>query len=318
MLEGLPRGAVAQLASQEVRSDARVQWPWMAYRVRIPPGHPLKVVVGELVYRVEQSGGVLLASRPQGLGQVLEFGIEHGSLVLPVLRLSLVPEVRWDRPALAIILDDAGQSLEELDRALSIGRPVALAILPGLPHSTELARRAVRAGLEVLLHLPMEPEDPAKRSLMGPGGVTEGMPDEEIARVVREDLEALPGAVGVNNHMGSRGTSDARVLRVVMRVLRERGLFFVDSRTSPRSVVRQVAAEVGLPTASRSVFLDNEPDPEAIRRQLLRAVEVARTHGEAIAIGHITRLPTVEVLRERVPEVEAAGVRIVPVRTLVR
>jgi len=295
-----------------------VRWPWAAYRIRIPPGRHLKVVVGALVYEAEQSGGVLLASRPEGAGQVLEFGVEHGGRVLPVLRLYLTPEVRSGIGALAIILDDAGQNLQELERALSIGRPVALAILPGLPHSTELARRASQAGLEVLLHLPMEPEDPAKRSLMGPGGVTAEMSDEEIVRTVRADLEALPGVVGVNNHMGSKGTSDARVLRAVMGVLRERGLFFVDSRTGPRSLVRQVAAEVGVPTASRSVFLDNEPDPQAIRRQVLRAVEIARTHGEAIAIGHINRPHTAEVLREMVQEIEAAGVRIVPVRTLVR
>jgi polysaccharide deacetylase 2 family uncharacterized protein YibQ len=307
-----------RLTSREVRSDGRVRWPWAAYRIRIPPGHHLKVVVGELVHEVEQSGGVLLASRPEGTGQVLEFGLEHGGRVLPVLRLDLVPEVRSGTAALAIILDDAGGSLEELERALRIGRPVALAILPGLPHSTELARRASQAGLEVLLHLPMEPEDPTKRSLMGPGGVTAEMSDEEIARIVREDLEALPGVVGVNNHMGSRGTSDARVLRAVMGVLRERGVFFVDSRTGARSLVRQVAAEVGVPTASRSVFLDSEPDPEAIRRQVLRAVEVARTHGEAIAIGHINRPHTAEVLRAMVPEIEAAGVRIVQVQTLVR
>jgi len=307
-----------RLADREVRSAEGVRWPWAAYRIRIPAGHHLKVVVGALVHEAEQSGGVLLASRPEGTGQVLEFGVEHGSRVLPVLRLYLVPEVRSGTAALAIILDDAGQNLQELERALSIGRPVALAILPGLPHSTELARRASQAGLEVLLHLPMEPEDPAKRPLMGPGGVTAEMPEEEIVRIVREDLDALPGVVGVNNHMGSQGTSNARVLRAVMQVLRERGLFFVDSRTGARSLVRQVAAEVGVPTASRSVFLDNEPDPEAIRRQVLRAVEVARMHGEAIAIGHVNRPHTVEVLREMVKEIEAAGVRLVPVRTLVR
>ncbi|MDR7602648.1 MAG: divergent polysaccharide deacetylase family protein, partial [Armatimonadota bacterium] len=197
-----------------------------------------------------------------------------------------------------------------------IGRPVALAILPGLPYSTELARRASQAGLDVLLHLPMEPEDPEKARAMGPGGIYGEMSEEEIARVVRSHLDRLPGVVGVNNHMGSRGTSDPRVVRAVMRVVQERGLFFVDSRTSPRSVAERVAEELKVPIAVRSVFLDNDPDPEAIRQQVRRAVAIARRRGSTLAIGHINRPHTAEVLQEMVPEMEGEGVEIVPVRAL--
>ncbi len=321
VLDALPDQARAEQLAEEVLGDDAVRWAWASYRIRLPSEANLKEVLGQLVHAAEQSGGVLVTSRPVGSAQVVEFGIEHRGRVLPVLRVRLVQEEKAQKmpsARVAIVLDDAGASLEELDRALGIGRPVALAILPGLPHSTELARRASEAGLEVLLHLPMEPEDPAKTHLMGPGGVYGEMSEEAIARVVRTNLDQLPGVVGVNNHMGSRGTADPRVLRAVMRVIKERGLFFVDSRTTPRSAAEPVARELGVPLAVRSVFLDHDPAPEAIRQQVRRLVDLARRQGIALAIGHINRPHTAEVLREMVPELEAEGVEIVPVRTVVR
>ncbi len=330
VLDALPGQARAEQLAEEVRGDSAVRWAWASYRIHLPSEANLKEVLGQLVHAAEQSGGVLVTSRPVGSAQVVEFGIEHRGRILPVLRMQLVQEkarkppsakvaiVLDDAGASLIVLDDAGASLEELDRALGIGRPVALAILPSLPASTELARRASEAGLEVLLHLPMEPEDPAKAHLMGPGGVYGEMSEEAIARVVRANLDQLPGVVGINNHMGSRGTADPRVLRAVMRVIKERGLFFVDSRTTPRSAAEPVARELGVPLAVRSVFLDHDPAPEAIRQQVRRLVDLARRQGSALAIGHINRPHTAEVLREMVPEMEAGGVEIVPVRTVVR
>ncbi|MCS7174016.1 MAG: divergent polysaccharide deacetylase family protein [Armatimonadetes bacterium] len=319
VLRVLPPDTQIHRETEEIRRDGTTRWPWWRYRAHLAPGQNVKAVLGQLVQEVEQEGGVLLGSRPEGVGQVVEFGMEYRGRLLPVLRLRLVPSEPSGpipRPRVAFILDDAGGRLEELDRATRIGRPVALAILPGLPHSTELARRASGAGLDVLLHLPMEPEDPEKVRAMGPGGVYGEMSEEEIIRVVRSHLDRLPGVVGINNHMGSRGTSDPRVVRAVMRVVQERGLFFVDSRTSPRSVAEQVAEELKVPIAVRSVFLDNDPAPEAIRQQVRRAVALARRRGSALAIGHINRPHTAEVLREMVPEVEAEGVEIVSVRAL--
>ncbi len=320
-LRALPSDTQLHQEAEEVRTDGGIRWTWMHYRAQLPRGRNVKAVLGQLVHEVEQGGGVLLGSRPEGTGQVVEFGMAHRGRLLPVLRILLLPSAPTSpllRPRVAFLLDDAGGRMEELDRAVRIGRPVALAILPGLPYSTELARRASEAGLEVLLHLPMEPEDPEKARAMGPGGVYGEMSEEEIVRVVRSNLDQLPGVVGINNHMGSRGTSDPRVLRAVMRVVRERGLFFVDSRTSPRSVAEQVAGEAKVPIAVRSIFLDNTPDPEVIRQQVRRLVALARRRGTALAIGHINRPYTAEVLREMVPEIEAEGVEIVPVHALVR
>lgn len=215
----------------------------------------------------------------------------------------------------AIIFDDAGGSLEDLEEIIAVGRPVTVAVLPGLRYSGDVARHARTAGLEVLLHLPLEPEDGDKA--MGPGGIAVAMTEEQIAASVRASLAAVPGAVGVNSHMGSRGTADPRVMRAVLRVLKEADLIFVDSVTTPRTVAGALAAEMGVRTASRHVFLDNEDDPAAIAAQLRLALERARRTGQAVAIGHAGRR-TAQVLRRMLGEFDTAGIALVPASALVR
>lgn len=215
----------------------------------------------------------------------------------------------------AIVFDDAGGALSDVEEIIAIGRPVTVAVLPGLKHSAEVAQRARSAGLEVILHLPLEPMDGAKA--LGPGGVTVAMGEAEIQDAVRSGLATVPGATGMSNHMGSRATADRRVMRAVMEVARERDLFFLDSRTTPHSVVMSVATEVGIRSAARTVFLDNENDPDAIRRELRRLIETALRNGEAVAIGHAQRL-TSRVLVEMLVEFDRAGVALVPASALAR
>ncbi|MEX0765572.1 MAG: divergent polysaccharide deacetylase family protein, partial [bacterium] len=174
----------------------------------------------------------------------------------------------------AVIFDDAGGSLQDLADIMAIGRPVTVAVLPGLRYSKEVALRARAGSVEVFMHLPLEADDSGRR--LGPGAISTGMTDEEIAAVVSADLAAVPGASGVNNHMGSRATADARVMRSVLRVVKDHGLIFVDSMTSTRSVAASMADEMGIPTARRHVFLDNENEPEAIRTQLRSLISIAR------------------------------------------
>lgn len=215
----------------------------------------------------------------------------------------------------AIIFDDAGSSLEDLEEIIALGRPVTVAVLPGLRFSAAVAERARSAGLDVFLHLPLEAEDASKD--VGPGGITVSMADAEIEERVRAALGSVPGAVGVNTHMGSKGTVDERVMRAVLRVVKERNLLFVDSVTSSRSIAGRVASEMGVRTASRQIFLDNEDETEAIRAQLRRTIAIARRKGAAVAIGHAQRL-TAQVLREMLGEFDRAGVRLVPISALTK
>ncbi len=218
-------------------------------------------------------------------------------------------------PRVAIIFDDAGYSMRAAMEVMDLGRSVTISVLPDLPYSTAIAEEAPRHGVQVILHLPVQPDNPS--IALGPGGVTVDMSKGEIERTVAADLTTVPDAVGANNHMGSLGTSDPRVMRAVLSVIKTRRLFFVDSLTSPHSVAASVAREMGVPTAVRAVFLDNQDDDAYVRGQLLTLIRIAQERGQAIAIGHVGKV-TARVLREMLPDFDEAGIRFVPVSRLVR
>ena len=218
-------------------------------------------------------------------------------------------------PRVAVIFDDAGYSLRTAREVMALPRPVTISVLPGLPFSTPVAEEASSRGVQVILHLPVQPDNAALD--LGPGGITVDMTDDAIARTVASDFAAVPGAVGANNHMGSRGTADPRVMRAILGAVKARRLFFVDSLTSPRSVAADTARAMGVPTAVRAVFLDNQDDDTYVRAQFHALIRVAQTRGQAIAIGHVGKV-TARVLREMLPEFDEAGIRFVPASALVR
>lgn len=220
-----------------------------------------------------------------------------------------------DHPRVAVIFDDAGYSLRAAREVMALPRPVTISVLPGLPFSTPIAEEAASRGVQIILHLPVQPDNPALDP--GPGEITVDMTDEAIARTVESDFATVPGAVGANNHMGSRGTADPRVMRAILGVVKAHDLFFVDSLTSPRSVAAQTARAMGVPTAVRAVFLDNQDDETYVRAQFHALIQAAQTRGQAIAIGHVGKV-TARVLRDMLPEFDEAGIRFVPVSGLVR
>ena len=228
----------------------------------------------------------------------------------PTVRPTLPPGAHG---RLAILLDDAGQSFDLVPRAAALPEAVGVAVLPFLPHSAETAAELHRTGHEVWLHLPMEPR--SRGTNPGAGVILVSMSEEEVRRTVRSALNNVPHIVGVNNHMGSRATADLRTMTWVMQEVGARGLRFIDSRTTAATVAEEAARAQGIPTGRRKVFLDNDPDPAAIARQLEEAVYRARRDGEAIAIGHLHR-PTLGVLERRLPRLR--GVTLVPPSKLTR
>jgi polysaccharide deacetylase 2 family uncharacterized protein YibQ len=218
-------------------------------------------------------------------------------------------------PRLAIIIDDCGNSEERCKLFLQLPIPITLSILPMTPHGKQIEADALAAGKSVMLHLPMEPESPQANP--GVGVITTAMTDEQVQTQVEADVDSLPDVPGVNNHMGSKATSDPRVMRDVLNVLQKRHMFFIDSMTSGSTVGESTAHELGVPTAERDIFLDNQKDLKYVLGQLKQAEDVALKRGSAIAIGHPNET-TAQALAEAIPTMQAAGITFVTAESLVR
>jgi polysaccharide deacetylase 2 family uncharacterized protein YibQ len=224
------------------------------------------------------------------------------------------PEPSADRPArIALVIDDLGRSVDDLPPLERLGIPFTYAVLPFEENTPAVVSQLRGRGEEILLHLPMEPKGDAADP--GPGALRLGMSDGELRTRTLAALQAVPGAVGVNNHMGSGLSADPRSMGTILRLLSARGLFFLDSRTSADSVGYRTAVSLGVPAAERQVFLDSDPGPEAVHEQFRRLLDLARTHGFAVAIGH-PHPDTLAVLAAEVPRAKAQGYDFVPVSFL--
>lgn len=218
-------------------------------------------------------------------------------------------------PKVAIIIDDCGYSEARCKVFLDLPIPITLSILPMTPYGKQIEADARAAGKSVMLHLPMEPESPDAHP--GVGVITTEMTDEQVQSQVAADIDSLPNVPGANNHMGSKATSDERVMRDVLGVFEKRHLFFIDSMTSYSTVGATTARELGIPTAERDVFLDNSKDLKYIQGQLKQVQDVALKRGTAIAIGHPNE-STVQALAVAIPAMQAAGITFVAAESLVR
>lgn len=212
----------------------------------------------------------------------------------------------------ALVIDDLGRDVADVERLERLGVAITYAVLPFESRTADVVAALRRHGAEFLLHLPMEPSNGADP---GPGALRGAMAADELARATLRALRAVPGAAGVNNHMGSRLSADRRAMDAVLAVIGSRGLYFLDSRTSAESVAYAAARALEVPAAQRQVFLDPDPRPEAVRYQFRRLLEAARDRGAAIAIGH-PHPDTVAVLEEEVPLAVERGYRFVPVSYL--
>ena len=215
---------------------------------------------------------------------------------------------------LAILLDDLGSDLSAADAIFALQVPITLSVLPYHAHSQEIAQQARKHGCEVMLHLPMQSianETPEQQELRP------GLKREEVEAIVNKMLESVPQADGVNNHQGSQATSNGALMGELMPVLRDAGVFYVDSRTTAETVAYDTAKRDGVKTAFRNVpFLDDVQNKAAVKRQLQIAIRGAKEKGEAIAIGH-PHAVTLEALREMLPEARKQGVRLVLVSDVV-
>lgn len=233
------------------------------------------------------------------------------------LRRRLFSEIQRDTdatPIVAIIIDDMGNHTQAERKLLSLNGQLTFSIIPFSPFQDKIAAIAEKNGMEVMLHLPMEPVEypkvnPGKHALMTT------MTPQQVVEQLRKNLDAIPNAKGVNNHMGSKMTGVFSHMYQILSVIKKRDLFYIDSLTNPKSLCRTPARLLQLPFAERDIFLDHVQQPEVIRRQLRRLVNVAVRHGEAVGIAH-PYTATYRVLSEMMPWLKTQ-VKLVPASQIV-
>jgi hypothetical protein len=216
----------------------------------------------------------------------------------------------------AIVIDDIGYRLDLAKRIAALPCKLTMSVMPFTPHARQCASLALANGKEVMVHMPMEPNYRMANVPEYSIALLRGQTRETVIERVRRGIDAIPGAVGLNNHEGSVGTEDRSIMKAVMEVLKERNLIFLDSWTTPKTTGYKAARSAGVPWARRNVFLDVDATPAGVNKSIDRVIHLARMWGRATAIGH-PKYATIEALEKRVPEAQARGVKFVFVSSLV-
>ncbi len=228
----------------------------------------------------------------------------------PIKELPQLPS----KGTLIFVFDDAGHNLAQLEYFLNLPFPCAIAVLPKLPHSKEAANRIRKAGKEVMLHQPMQAMnlniDP------GDGAIKPGMSADAIRQTLVSNIEEISPIAGMNNHEGSLITSDEFSMKIVLQVCREKNIFFLDSRTSSKTVVPKVAAEMNFPIWERAIFLDNDKTAAAMEKQIIKGLDIAEKKGSAIMIGHVFTIELAKLLEKMYPSLKGNGFSFATISTL--
>jgi len=214
---------------------------------------------------------------------------------LPVMGLEFEQEIK--KPLLAIVIDDCGGSKRKIRPFLETGLLLNFSILPMHRYSTFLANALSDSGFEVLLHQPMQPYKQDTYAL-GKNALFVSMNEKQIREILERNLKNIPAAKGINNHMGSLFTENYEKMKVVLKFLKKRNLYFLDSRTSSKSVAKKCADEVKIPFAQNDLFIDNTSDISQIKKQIKKGIHIAKKRGYAVIIGHATRKQTAQALYE--------------------
>lgn len=208
------------------------------------------------------------------------------------------------QPTIAIIIDDMGHNYRTGYELAALPFPITLSFLPGRRFTQPLAEFAAAQNKEIMLHVPMENTQGIS---LGTGALTLGMSEAAFKRSLKQSILAIPHAVGLNNHMGSLLTADRESMRWVMETMQSNRLYFVDSRTTSKSVAAETARAFGIPTLVRDIFLDHEQSYAYLRGQFRKLLDHARAYGSAIAIAHPHRVTT-EFLKEHLPRLDQEGI----------
>ncbi|GEM_PF-2710570 len=219
------------------------------------------------------------------------------------------------KPKIVFVIDDIGEHEKFKNELAKLGSKVTYAILPLRDFSMYFNAQGKRMHADVILHLPLETVHADQ--FPGQGLITGEMSDDEILSGLKRDLASVPGHVGVNNHMGSKGTSDRHLMTIILQELKREKLFFFDSHSTSKSVAPEICHAIGLPFLKCGIFLDNDNSVKAVKAQLVELRRIARDQGTAVAIGHY-RKNTLDVLAEEIPQLEKEGFEIISLRNVLK
>jgi polysaccharide deacetylase 2 family uncharacterized protein YibQ len=316
---------LAQLSQRKITEQAiqkreeelkrkNTSWTLTRWEITLPSGVEAKNTSSHLIKKIQDAcaGVAFTESRNQTGAWELHVKVDDllvHHLIFHSPKLKPLPP-RLPQPRIAIVVDDLGANEQVTEELLRLETPLTFSILPLQPFSRRIAKKAHNQGIEVILHLPMEPRGfPLKNP--GKGALFVSMSTKELLRQLRKDLDAVPFITGVNNHMGSRFMEHNDKVKIVLQELKKQGFFFLDSRTSAKSTGYQIAQMLGMRAGERDLFLDNEADVQAIRVQLEQLIKTARDKRTAIGICH-PYPSTITALKEMVPKIKIDGIQIVP------
>ncbi|MEW6535419.1 MAG: divergent polysaccharide deacetylase family protein [Candidatus Auribacterota bacterium] len=291
-------------------TDDKAQWVSMNISYGMPASQGWDSSLQQLDKELTASGFTVSITQTEAAPPISKAVITLYRKEMNIASITVSQEIR---ACIAIVIDDLGYNKKALNDALAINRPITYAVLPHLAYSKRLAETFYTRGDLVILHQPMQP---LKDMNPGPGAIYSDMTDDQVRKVLSENIASLPHIAGVNNHMGSKITTDPQKMRVVFRYLQESGYFFLDSVTEQNKCL-ELADELNFPIYSRDVFLDNKYEREYISGQLDQLAKVAVNNGYAIGIGHFHPV-TMQTIREKIPELERAGIKLVYLNELPR
>lgn len=286
------------------------------WQVEVPADLPvpsLHLEIQEAVHLIDAE--VLFAeSEPITEKVTLQIGWQDSCF----FRIQLLPldGSEGENVRIALLIDDFGDRWDPfVESFLDLGIALTVSVIPGRDMSSKVANEMRMRGFEVILHLPMEP---ISAPFQDNGYmILANMDQQEIKKIIQRSLDSVPGVVGVNNHMGSKVTSDRELMTTILSDIGARGLYFVDSRTIATTVAYDVAKSLGLRCGKRDIFIDAENIKADIRKGIWDLAAKAKTNGYAIGIGHCQTI-TLEVLQEEIPKVQELGFRFVPLSKVVR
>lgn len=298
--------------------DSWVKRSGTVLNVQLPAELPAITIIWEIIQEIKQLDLKVTKSEEDLKSEksTIMIGTDKNTLLTVVFNKNIHLERKAGK--IAIIIDDFGYyDNKTTEKFLNFEYPITLSIIPGQKHSIEMAEQAKKNEKPFMIHLPMEAIEEKVED--GEFTIMTNLPDSVIADRVQKAVGILPGAVGINNHMGSKATADARVMEVIFKQLKSNGKFFVDSKTTSESVVSHIAAKFNVKSAVNDGFLERKKDEGEvyIQRKLAAIAKIAKRRGKAIVIGH-PYSETIKVLSKEIPNLEKKGFQIVPITEVIR